>query len=160
VPAKVEKKNAVWKELYKRLEGHSGPTGIKVGVLRSASAPRSDGISNVELAAIHEFGSPAANIPERSFIRRTFREQKDKLDALLFKIAKGVVSDKTDLATGLNLLGQWAVAAIRKTITGGPGIPPPLKPATIARKKSTRPLVDTGQLVNSITYILTKGDEK
>ncbi|AIY89894.1 phage virion morphogenesis protein [Geoglobus acetivorans] len=34
-------------------------------------------------AAVHEFGSPRKNIPERSFLRKTFDEQKDEIEKLI-----------------------------------------------------------------------------
>ena len=41
--------------------------------------------SKAKIAVHHEFGTPKANIPERSFMRSTFNEQKPKL----VKIIKG-----------------------------------------------------------------------
>ena len=35
------------------------------------------------IAAVHEFGSPKKNIPERSFLRKTFDEQKEKIEKLI-----------------------------------------------------------------------------
>lgn len=34
-------------------------------------------------AEVHEFGSPRKNIPERSFLRKTFDEQKDEIEKLI-----------------------------------------------------------------------------
>lgn len=34
-------------------------------------------------AAVHEFGSPKRNIPERSYLRKTFDEQKEEIEKLL-----------------------------------------------------------------------------
>jgi len=34
-------------------------------------------------AAVHEFGAPRKNIPERSFLRKTFDEKKDEIERLI-----------------------------------------------------------------------------
>lgn len=34
-------------------------------------------------AAVHEFGSPKKNIPERSYLRKTFDEQKEQIEKLI-----------------------------------------------------------------------------
>ena len=58
--------------LMKRLAGAEHNI-VNVGILQSGGASRrhAGGASIVEIAASHEFGAPAAGIPERSFIRRT-----------------------------------------------------------------------------------------
>lgn len=37
----------------------------------------------VVYAAVHEFGSPKRNIPERSYLRKTFDEQKEEIERLI-----------------------------------------------------------------------------
>lgn len=130
-----------WKKLYntvKKLDGAS----VRVGAL--------DG-ENATLAAIHEYGAPRANIPARPFIRPTFERRRGELVALQAKLAKamllGVLSEERAMA----MLGAWAAGAIKATITRD-GNFVPLRPATIARKHSAKPLIDTGQLVGAITF--------
>lgn len=130
---------------------------VKVGILEGKGGEAEHGESGmaiIEIAAVHEFGSVDGRIPERSFLRRTFEEQQDELIKFQSKIAVAVVNQRLSIEQGLGQLGLWAQAAIKRTITGDPPIPPPLKPATIARKGSDRPLVDTGQLLNSIQWEL------
>ncbi len=52
----------------------------------------------------------------------------------------------------LRKAGAFLEGAIKQTITEGRSEWPPLKPETIRRKKSSRPLIDTGKLRNSITH--------
>ena len=142
-----------WRKMTARVGELSA--AVKVGVLAStggdARHPDSD-ITMVELAAIHEFGSPAAKIPERSFIRSTFRDKATLLGAVMGKLARGVVAGTMQPERALAILGEVGAAEVKKTITEGAGVPPPLKPETVARKGSDRPLVDTGRLLDSITY--------
>jgi hypothetical protein len=142
-----------WRELLKTIDDLAG-ANLKIGVLASkggeAQHPKAK-ISIIELAAIHEFGSPAANIPERSFLRAPMRNAK-WLPELCAKLTKGVMIGRFTPERALAILGETSVAAIKKYITTGDGVPPPLQPETIARKGSSRPLVDTSRLLNSITY--------
>ncbi len=117
-----------------------------------------EGVSNIELAAIHEFGAPGAGIPERSFIRSSFEAHRPEYIALLAKLLPKVIENKMQLNQALGLVGARMAADMKNGITTGAGIPPPLEDATVAAKGSSRPLVDTGQLVNSITWAVAKGE--
>ncbi len=143
----------VWWALRKKI-GNLARSTVKVGILGPDSE---DGdISIVEIGAIHEFGSPAANIPERSFIRRTFQMKTTKVAKFTARIARAIINDRLTADKALELLGLFGAAEVKKTITKGARIPPKLKPATIARKGSSRPLVDTGRLLNSVTHQVVK----
>lgn len=131
---------------------------VKVGILASKGGNADhDGITMLELAAIHEFGSPAAGIPERSFLRRTFTFKKIQLAELQAKLTIAIIRRKITPYAAMHILGQWGVAQVKRTITDDVHIPPPLKPATIAAKGSDRPLVDTGRLVGAISYEVSSG---
>jgi hypothetical protein len=143
-----------WKKLKGRLD-KLGRTGahVQVGVFSTAGAHADSGVSMVEIAAVHEFGSPSANIPQRSFIRAGILESREELKKVLAKLAKGVVQDRIQVDEALQQLGLWGANAVKRKVTGT-NIPPPLATATIRRKGSSKPLVDTGQLVNSITWVV------
>lgn len=42
-------------------------------------------------AAVHEFGSPKQNIPERSYLRKTFDEKKDEIEKIILKEVEKVL---------------------------------------------------------------------
>lgn len=137
---------------------------VKVGVLaETGDSEHGEGesgdITILELAAIHEFGSPAAGVPERSFIRRTFQNSEDWLPQFQSKLAKAVIQGKISHERALEILGKKCVDEVKNTITEGEGVPPPLEQSTIDAKGSSRPLVDTGQLVNSISYEVVMGGD-
>jgi len=148
---------SIWDQIMRHARAHSRPgreSHVKVGVLQSAGGAQQHGdgqLSIVELAAVHEFGAPRAKIPERSFLRRAMREQEREYKAMAAKLAKAYISGRITYERALNMLGAWGAAAIKNRITGE-HIPPPLKPATVEAKGSDRPLVDTGRLLNSITW--------
>lgn len=137
--------NAPWRELLNLVNKTAG-LRVHVGVFTGTIAA---------IARIHEFGAPRANIPERSFIRATFRIRRDDLVTVQKKIATGILTRKITEIQAMEILGDWAVAAIQSTIIQlGPFIWTPLKPATVARKGSSAPLIDTGQLVQSISRVI------
>ena len=68
------------------------------------------------------------------------------------KIGAAIFAGRMDPRRGLELLGAFAAAEVKKTITAGAGVPPPNAPSTIAKKGSDRPLVDTGRLLGAIQW--------
>jgi hypothetical protein len=124
----------------------------KVGVMSEETHERTSGLSVAQLAAIHEFGAPRANIPERSYIRSTYHAEQDALRQMARTLVQRVLMGKMEAEQALNLLGMKLANAIKRAITTGDGIPPPLSPDTIRRKGSSRPLVDTGRLLGAITW--------
>jgi hypothetical protein len=115
------------------------------------------GISNAALAYIHEFGSPAANIPARPFMREGIEEARERITAQLEKGSKALLDgDPHKADQALNAAGLIAVNSIKGKITDGDFAP--LAEATIRRKGSDRPLIDTGAMRNSITYLVVNGE--
>jgi hypothetical protein len=130
---------------------------VNVGVLASkgGNAPVEGGppgFDLVALAATHEYGSSDGHVPERSYLRRTFSMKQEVFAAASAKVARGYLAGKIDLEKAGNLLGAVGATEVKKTITEGDGVPPPLAASTISRKGSSRPLVDTGRLLNAITW--------
>lgn len=151
----VKFKDSTWKAILRFAESQSKPaqeSHVKVGVVGPGANESVEGMTMVELAAIHEFGAPRAGIPERSFIRRTFAAKQEETGRVTALLAKRLLAGEFTLEKALNVLGMWASTAVKKTITEGDGIPPPLAPATVAAKGSSRPLVDTGRLLQSISW--------
>jgi len=105
-------------------------------------------LSLLEVAVIHEFG--AGTIPQRSFIRATIDEKKADIEAELAKLARGVVGGQIEAHQALELLGAKVAGWCQSRIADG--IAPTLKAATIKRKGSSKPLINTGQLRSAITW--------
>ena len=146
----------IWRDLYKKI-GAAADRHVKVGVLASKGGlAEHDGITMVELAAIHEFGSPAANIPERSFLRRTFEVKEKEFAAITRKLATQIIKTDMTIDKALNILGAWGSAEVKKFVTVGDNVKPALKKATIDRKGSSRPLIDTGRMINSVQWEVEK----
>lgn len=142
-----------WRNLRGKLEA-AEKAYVKVGILASkggGSKHDADGDATIaEVAAWNEYGTE--RIPERSFIRSTFAKRDADLERITTKLCRQFVTGKVSLTRALDILGTWGATAIKKTITSGTGVPPPNAASTIARKGSSRPLVDTGRLLGAISH--------
>ena len=107
-----------------------------------------DGTSVIDVAEWNEFGT--ATIPERSFIRAWFDEAEPQLRQDFAALMRTVAAGKRTRAEVLELMGQRMVGQVQARMSAG--IPPPNKPATVRRKGSSTPLIDTGVLRSSVTY--------
>ncbi len=149
--AAVAKVSVVDKGYTARLRAIASMDGrvtSRVGVYGEEAAKqheRSD-LTNGELAAIHEFG---VGVPERSFVRAWIDESEKQIVAQLKAEATDVLTGKRDVYTASSRVGRWAEDEIRARIARG--ISPPNAPTTVARKGSSTPLVDSGELVGAIS---------
>ncbi len=143
---------------------------VLVGVPQ-ANNQREDGgrIGNAALAYIHNFGAPEVNIPARPFMAPGIAAVQPEISTALMGGARAALAgDTARVDANLAIAGTKAVNSIQVTIQEG--IPPPLKPATVAARRrrskgstyrrlataasDTTPLIDTGELLRSITYVV------
>ncbi len=108
----------------------------------------------IEVATINEFG---LGVPERSFIRDWADQNQAKNEERLKAIGIQVLKGSYTVDVGLGRLGALFQGEIQQRISSG--IAPPNAPSTIARKESSTPLIDTGQLRSSILWKVTKVGE-
>lgn len=141
----------VWRQLLKKLPG-IGKVKVKVGIVGAGADQRhaDSDLTNADIWIIHELGAPDAGIPARAPLRTTFDKRIDELKGMQLKLAKALLNDQMDVQRAFNILGAWGVAAIKSTIKAG--LEPPNAPSTIKRKGSSVPLIDTGQLINAVTW--------
>lgn len=136
---KLEKKLA---ELAANL---AKPGTLQVGFLSGATYP--DGKPVAMIAAIHNYGAPRANIPARPFFSDMVRDKGPKWgDALAINLKR----NDYDAEKALLLMGDGISGQLRQSIKDT--MTPALAPSTIARKGSSKPLVDTGHMLNSVDY--------
>lgn len=123
---------------------------------------KGDAMNNATLGYIHEFGSPAANIPARPFLIPGVREAIPKAMSHLRGAAKAAMADKKgEFEAKLGAAGMVAQNTVRAKINSG--IVPALAESTLAaRRRRGRtgevPLIDTGSMRNSISYVIRKKD--
>jgi hypothetical protein len=161
----VTDKDHGFKALFSRLKGAKG-LSLTIGVhgeegkephenVDAEGNPLPPGpLTVADIATVHEYGLGTS--PERSFIRAWADEQDTKNRQTLAAIGKAVVQGKFTAEQGLERAGLRFVGEVQKRIKGG--IAPPLMARTIARKKSSTPLINKGQLWSSIRHRVNKDD--
>lgn len=122
---------------------------VVVGVPENKSARQDGELGNADIAFIHEMGDPARDLPERSFLRSTMAEKRQAYQELAAKVMRKVMAGDMTVEQGLELIGMAAASDVQETIEQGEFAP--LAPETIRRKGSSKPLIDKGQLRQSIT---------
>lgn len=136
---------------------------VMVGIPHDKNARTDTEETNAQVAMIQEFGSPAKNIPPRPFLVPGVKSAQKEVAEILKDGAKSVLHG-ADIETALNKAGLIGQNHVKSQIVNGEF--KPLAASTLAarrnRRKSgqagTKPLIDTGQLLASITYVIRNND--
>lgn len=146
------------------------------------TAKYEDGTPVAYIASIHEFGAPGAGIPARPFMRPTVAEKREAWMRLLEGGATEVLRGNVTASTVLETVAMRAAGDIAKAIKAVTA--PPLSQLTLAARAhagpngrikggadlgvaarkygpfnvSTKPLVWTGQMIQSVTGIVESAE--
>lgn len=123
--------------------------GVQQGTIHKSKAGEVGLSDMVVIAAANEFGT--RTIPSRPFMRRAFQRNLTKLNDLIGSTYGSVITGRLSTRRGLAIIGEFMTSEIKREITILRR--PPNAPATIARKGSSNPLIDTGQLRASIAHV-------
>lgn len=93
-------------------------------------------------------GHEHPGIPQRSFIRAWYDENHDFIAKTMQAQMKLAISGKITPEVAAERIALAFEGSVKQRISRG--IPPPNAQSTIERKGSSKPLIDTGQLRNSI----------
>ena len=104
------------------------------------------GLSMPEIAAANEFGTNT--IPARPFMRTSSDENKQRIDTAIQGEYVKITQGKSTVKRSLTALGVFMVDKIKMKIRAIQS--PPNSPRTIAKKKSSKPLIDFGQMIQSV----------
>jgi hypothetical protein len=141
---------------------------VLVGVPEKTADARAAGdtgkINNAQLARIHEYGSPANNIPARSFLEQGILHAQTQVIA---DFREGAVKtldsmNPKEADKALERAGMHAATQVQKEFTDNSWEPlkHPRPQKGRSHRKGTdiveRPLIDTGSLRQSITYVVRK----
>lgn len=154
----VEHKNPGYVEGI--IQAFNDPPDIAIGfpMGKASSIQYPDGTPLIDVAVYNNYGTfnkdGSEHIPARPFMDvgglNASLETKKMRIVLLKKVRDGQIRMK-DAA---DMIGAKAAAIMKRTIRDFDD--PPNAPATIAKKKSSNPLVDTGLLMQSVTWELRK----
>lgn len=121
---------------------------VRIG-FQHGKATEDDGADICDVAAWNELGT--ARIPSRPFLRKSVDENESKINSFL-------QSKKSDLIKGVSAeqvlkeIGIFQKDLIQEKITEGDFVEN--KKSTIRKKGSSKPLIDTGRMRQSVNYVI------
>jgi len=155
------------KETGKLNERGQEPEPNKRQPVAGAASP----IDNSTLGYIHEFGAPSVNIPPRPWLKPGVSESRGQWETYMEQAGRAAFKgDEPLMMKCLHAAGIKAVSGIKNRITAG--LKPDLAPRTVQMRLARHaaqaaavgasgaadmtPLVDTAQMLNSISYVIRK----
>ncbi len=153
--ATVSANDAQWKavqEAVKELKKHE----VLVGVPQEKSSRKGSGkVTNAELLFIHTNGSTVRGIPPRPVLQPAIEHDKERVGEMLGKAIDVATSgNKEQVVPALERAGMYGANVCKAWFTNPSNSWKPNSEETIARKKSSRPLIDIGEMRDSITYVV------
>ena len=139
------------KKFYREMK-RLGKKDIFIG-FQAGKAKSEDGADVATIAAYNELGT--STTPARPFLRQTADVNEGKIRAFCRREIKAVASGNKTTEEALKRIGVYGVGLVKKQIRHGDFFPN--APATIRKKKSNKPLIDTGRMRQSVTYIVRGG---
>jgi len=131
---------------------------VKVGLPEGTADQKypDTNISVLEVGVINENGFGQKR---RSFIKDTFEIRNRDLQKDMDKVLNNEVKKGSDVNKIMDIIGSISQGYIFDAFdTGGFGRWAPDSPATIKAKGSSKPLIDTGLLRQSITWVVGDDD--
>ncbi len=119
---------------------------VTVGIHEDKNA-RGEGLSNAQIGAINHFGG--GNIPARPWLDVGVEKGSRKY----IQIIETAVKSNESLDMALERVGVVAAGEVQLYIRQLQD--PPNAESTIKKKKSANPLIDTGQMRQSVSYKVT-----
>lgn len=116
--------------------------------------PKMVGMPIATVAKINEYGATIKRgkakiiIPARPFMRLAAKKIKVKIVDVQRKIARQMVNGKIDVKQGLGQIGLFMEGEIVDSIKNGGWVAN--APSTVAKKGFDKPLIDTGQMWQSV----------
>lgn len=151
---RVSSKNPGWlKKLAARFRGQR--TRLAVGWPAGSAGvgvAYPDGTQVAEVAMENQYGSVSKNIPARPFMSEGIVEAAKVTRPIIERLAPKIAQGKVTPAQILEHCGAPAVGAVQEKITDGDWVPN--APLTVRLKGSSKPLIDTGLMRQSITYLV------
>lgn len=134
----------LWKKLSRGAFGGKVLVGIQEG------AGSEDETTLAQIAQWLHDGT--STIPPRPFLSTTLDGRLSYVRQMVGRLVKAVLDGKLEPEQALQILGQWG----RDRVVGAidQGFPPENDEETKRRKGSDKPLIDTGQLKSTISWVV------
>lgn len=130
-----------------------GELQVRIG-FQHGEATEDDGTDVCDVAAWNELGT--VNMPSRPFLRKSVDENEGKIKSYL-KSMKNVMLNGASAEEILKEIGIFQKDLIQEKITDGEFAPN--AQSTIRQKGSSKPLIDTGRMRQSVNYVIKKKGE-
>lgn len=148
-------------DLNKLIKGLKNKS-VEMGFFETARY--TDGTPVASVAVVHELGSVKKGIPPRSFLNPALEGNRKKYASVIAQGVKSAIAGKISVIQLLGQVGEFAVGDIKKEISEIEN--PKLQESTLrARDRrhysgvgSSKPLVDTGVLIESVSYRVSEKD--
>ena len=114
-----------------------------------------DGTPVAMVAAIQNFGAPAAGIPARPFFSRMVQDKSSNWGRSLANI---MVENDYAAKKSLALMGEGIGRQLQASIISFDSVP--LDSATITKKGFDKQLIDTAVMINSVGYQVDDGNKQ
>jgi phage gpG-like protein len=154
-----------WSKILKAIgkleKGRASSVGFQ-GNEAELQAPDHGDMTNVELGAIHEFGTNDGRIPSRPMLRSTFDKKQKEYEAEMVRINKKVTAGES-VEDDLLLLGEQFKGDILDAVRGDEF--EDWADSTIKKKELEGgahgvPLWVSGQLMNALTAVVVDAGSK
>ena len=124
---------------------------IRLGVFGSEKHEGTE-MTIAQLLEIHELG---LGVPERSVLRAWAEKHEADIQNDMRAAVRQMLLGRLSPENAAKLLGVRWVGQLQTFISSGQ-VQPPLAQSTIDAKGSSVPLIDTGQLRSSLTYVASR----
>lgn len=128
-------------EIARKMGGGS----VQVGFMSGATYP--DGTMVAAVAAANEYGDPQAGRPPRPFFREMIAAESPTWPDKMAALAKALNYDGPKV---LGMMGEDIQGALKQSINDF--TTPALAPSTVRAKGFDKPLIETGDMLNAVTY--------
>ena len=126
---------------------------VRVG-FQAGEATEEGGADVAEIAAYNELGS--SNTPARPFMKQSFETHESDLQKACDEVNR-TISNGGTAEQALNKLGVFCKGLVQEQIVSGDFAPN--AESTIAKKGSSKPLIDTGTMRQSVNYVIKNRGE-
>lgn len=148
-----DKLTADGKKLKKELEQLKN-LQVRIGFQRGKKK-YDDETDMCDVALFNELGTSKS--PSRPFLRQSVDDNGDKINALCKSIMKNVANGSCTAEEAYKKAGVYIKGLVQEQIKNGEF--EANKPSTIKKKGSDKPLIDTGQMRQSVNFVICKKGE-
>lgn len=134
---------------FEKLLKELGQLEVRIGIQQGETSE--DGVDLVDIAMFNELGTE--HIPSRPFLRDSVDDNSDKINTFLQSMKKELLTGGS-VEDVLKKIGVFQKGLVQEKITEGSF--EPNKDSTIRKKGSSKPLIDTGRMRQSVNYVVKK----